>query len=82
MNKYLVTIHVPVLNKKFDCLIPNSKRVVDIIYHASKIINSLYDGEFDIKKYCLVNRDTGYIYDMLSLISETDIKNGMELILI
>lgn len=82
MNKYIVTIYVPLLNEKFDVLIPNSKRVIDIIYHSSKIISSLFEGEFEIKNYNLINRDNGNIYDLSLLINETDIKNGSELILI
>ena len=82
MNKYIVIIYVPILNENFDVLIPNNKRVIDIIYHSSKIINSLFDGEFGVKNYNLINRDNGNIYDLSLLISETDIKNGSELILI
>lgn len=82
MNKYLVTVYVPLIEEKFDVLIPNSKRVIDIIYYSSKIINDLFDGEFPIKNYNLINRNDGKVYDKNIIISDTDIKNGTELIIL
>lgn len=82
MNKYLVTIYTPLISEKFDVLIPNSKRVIDIIYYSTKIINNLLDGEFPIKNYDLIDRNNGKIYDKDTLISDTDIRNGSELIIL
>lgn len=82
MNKYLVKIYVPLLEQTFDVFIPNSKRVIDIIYYSCEIINNLTEDHFKIKKYSLINRENGNIYDYNTIISETDIVNGTELIII
>lgn len=81
MNKYLVRVYVPLIEETYDVFIPNSKRIVDIIYYICSIINNLTDGVFSVKSYKLINRDTGNVYDYNSIISETDIKNGTELII-
>lgn len=82
MNKYLVTLYVPFIEEQFDVFIPNSKRVVDIVYYSTKVISDLYDGEFPIQNYNLINRLNGKIYDKNTIISDTDIRNGTELIII
>jgi len=69
------------LEQNFDVFIPNSKRVVDIIYYSHEIINNLSEAHFELKKYSLINRDNGFVYDYNSIISETDIVNGTELII-
>lgn len=81
MNKFLVKVYVPLLDSNYDIWIPNSKRVKDIVYYISAMLKNLTDGEFEIKNYDLINRFNGNIYDYDLLISETDIKNSTELII-
>lgn len=82
MNKYLVTLYVPLLQTKYDVLIPSSKRVIDFIDYSLKIIDKLVDQKFNVNNCELINRDNGNIYKKEEIIINTDIKNGTELIII
>ena len=82
MNKYLVTLYVPLLQTKYDVLIPSSKRVIDFIDYSLKIIDKLVDQKFNVNNCELINRENGNIYKKEEIIINTDIKNGTELIII
>ena len=75
MNKYLVTLYVPLLQTKYDVLIPSSKRVIDFIDYSLKIIDKLVDQKFNVNNCELINRDNGNIYKKEEIIINTDIKN-------
>ena len=62
MNKYLVTLYVPLLQTKYDVLIPSSKRVIDFIDYSLKIIDKLVDQKFNVNNCELINRENGNIY--------------------
>lgn len=82
MNKILVKITFPKIDKKYDILIPLQKTVYNIIIMLIKGINELNDNIYDIQEIpILYNKNTGENYDLNALIEETNIKNGTELIL-
>lgn len=82
MNKYLVTLYVPLLQAKYDVLIPSSKRVVDFIDYSLKIIDKLVEQKFNVDNCELINRENGNVYKKEEIIINTDIRNGTELIII
>ena len=83
MNKVLVRVFFPKLDKWYDVWIPVNKTVYSIICLLSKGVNELNDGVYQEKNIpILYNRSTGNHYDLNSFVKDTNIKNGTELILI
>ena len=83
MNKILVKVYVPQLEKKYDIWIPINKTVYTIISSITKGINSLNKVSLEegyIMK--LYNKANSEIYDLEKKIIDTDIRNGTELIMI
>lgn len=82
INKILVTVVVPMIEKSYDIYIPASKNIKIAIDLLSETINELTDGHFPIKeKYMLMNT-SGEILDKKKTVKESGIKNGDRLILI
>lgn len=82
MNKVLIKLYVPLIEKKYELWIPINKRIYNIIALIVKAINELNDYEYQINTMPLLyNRKTAKEYNVNSIIKETDIRNGTELIL-
>lgn len=82
MNKVLIKLYVPVLEKKYDIWIPINKKVRDVISLIISGIASL--NKIDLKpeeKLYLYNKSTAEIYCMSDKIIDTNIRNATELIL-
>ena len=83
INKVLVSLYVPHLDKKYDIYIPVNKRIHVIIEFLKKSIFELSNGEFNINaNYELYNLDNGKLYNMNELIRNTDIKNNSNIIIV
>ena len=83
MNKVLVLVYVPMLERKYEVWIPINRRVHMVISLIAKEINQFMENAFPISSnICFYNRKTGLIYDKNLIIKETDIRNGTELVLI
>ena len=60
MNKVLITVYVPYLEKQYEVFIPISKRIHTIISLLAKAINELSADEFKVRPdYVLYNKKTG-----------------------
>ena len=82
MNKLLVKLYVPLIQKEYDVFIPINKNIKNIIYLCGKVINELSEGEYPIDYSSkLANRDTGYIYNINSNPKDEKILNGSSLVL-
>lgn len=83
MNRVLVRLYVPLLEKKYDIWIPINKSVYYVVQAFLTGIDSInkihyiYNEKFPR----LYNKSTSDIYDMNLKIIDTDIRNGTELIL-
>lgn len=83
MNRVLVRLYVPLLEKQYDIWIPINKSVYYVVQSfllgidSMNKIHYIYDGKFPK----LYNKATSDIYDMNLKIIDTDIRNGTELIL-
>ena len=83
MNRVLVRLYVPLLEKQYDIWIPINKSIYYIIKAFIKGINAInkieyiYNGSFPR----LYNRSTSDVYDINKRVIDTDIRNGTELIL-
>lgn len=83
MNKVLVKLYVPILEKTYDIWLPLNKRIYNIIILLSKAINEMEEGYYQPEEMpILYNRLTGTVYDINLKGQETDIRNGTEIVLI
>ena len=82
MNKILVKIYFPLLEEKFDVWIPVNKKIYSIIRLMVKNVYGIENIKELNNMPFLYNKYTGTCYEINSKISDTDIKNGAELILI
>lgn len=80
-NKVLVELLVPEINKKFSVFLPINKRIGNIIILLNKAINEIDENHIK-NNNSLYNRETGQKYDINVLLFNSDIRNGMALVLI
>lgn len=83
MNKIIVKLYVPKIDKEYDVFIPTNKRISMVITLLVKAINELSNGSFNPSEMpMLYNKLNAKPYDINITIKESDIRNGSELILI
>lgn len=83
MNKVLVTIYVPIIEKQYDVWLPLNKKIYNVIILLSKAVNELEEGYYQPENMpVLYNKLTGIPYNINLKVFETDIRNGSEIILI
>ena len=81
-NKVLVKLIVPEIDEEFDIFIPINKRIGNIIILIIKSILELKQVNYNLNPASsLYNRETGERYSEQSLVRETNIRNGTNLIL-
>ena len=82
-NKVLVSVNVPMLEKKYDIYFPVNKKIGNVIKMIKSSLCQLSQGSFDINnEYILYNKDNGEPYDMNILVRESNIRNGSSVILL
>lgn len=82
-NKVLVSLNVPVLEKKYDVYFPVNRRVYNVIEMLKTSLFELSKGSFkEDRMYTLYNKENGKVYDMNMLVRDTDIRNGSEIIML
>ncbi len=83
MNKVLVKVYVPIIEEKYDILIPVNRRIYNVIKLITKAINELSNGYYTPSQTpVLYDKITATPFDENLSIRETDIRNGTELVLI
>lgn len=83
MNKILINIYVPNLNKDYDLFIPVNEFIWKINKLVVKSISDLSDGVLDIGfSYVILNIETGRVYNNNEIVINTDIRNTSKLALI
>ncbi len=83
MNKIIIKLFVPKIDREYDVFIPTNKRISSVIALLVKAINELSNGSFSPSQMpMLYNKITAQSYDINITIKESDIRNGSELILI
>lgn len=83
MNKVLVNLYVPMLEKRFDVKIPLDKKLYKVVYLFIKAIYEISDGRYipsDLPQ--LYEKWTAHKYDLNMTVRENRINNGTEIILI
>jgi hypothetical protein len=82
MNKVLIILYVPLIEKKYEVFVPVSKKIGNIVNLLTKSIHELSGGHYPLKESLLYNKDNGKKYDLNITIKESDIRNGSEVIFI
>lgn len=82
-NKILIKLIVPEIDESYDVYIPINKKVGNVIVLLIKAISDMTNGVYrGTTKTCLYNKMTGEKYSINTLIRQTDIRNGVTIILI
>ena len=82
-NKVLVKLRVPEMDQEFDIYLPVNKKIGNIIILLNKAINEITNDNFKISTTnTLYNCFTGERYKVDSLLLETNIRNGTNLVLL
>lgn len=81
MNKVIVRVFVPSLEKEYNIWIPLNKKIYSVVNLIAKGISEMTDGVYNPKKLpILYNRETGINYNLNDVVKDTDIVNGSELV--
>lgn len=83
MNRVLIRVYAPLLEKKYDVWVPINKSIYEVIINLVKGINSINKIECDMKEIPnLYDKESSEIYDINFKIIDTNIRNGSEVILL
>ena len=79
MDKVLVKVYVPMLEKIYDVWIPSHKRIYNVIDLLIKAVNNCYRPD---KLPMLYDKLTAEVYDINLSIKDSTIRSGTELVLL
>lgn len=83
MNKVLIKLYVPLIDKKYDIWLPINKKICNVTKLLVQVVNSLTKGYYTFTNVpTLYDKETAEPYDMNKTVKESNIVNGTELILI
>lgn len=84
MNKYLITVIVPVIELEYDLYIPNNKKIGTIKTLILQSLSELSNGSFNkkIEEVRMIDKDTGREYENDMYVKDSNIKNGSKLVII
>ena len=84
MNKFLITLIVPMLQMEYNLYIPNNKKLGTIKKYILESLYELSNNNFkgNLDDTLFIDRDTGIIYENNVLVKDSGIKNGEKIIVI
>lgn len=83
MDKVLVKVYVPMLEKIYDVWIPSHKRIYNVISLLIKAVNELNDNCYKLSKMpMLYDRLTAEVYDINLSIKDSTMRSGTEVVLL
>ena len=83
MDKILVEIYVPLLDRSFDMFIPPASPMHDVLELIKKAVTEMSDGRFIANENTtLCHREDGTIININLSVYELEIRNGYKLMLI
>jgi hypothetical protein len=83
MDKVLIQVYVPVLNRTFDIFIPKHSSMHEILELVKRAVQELSDGSFcPNENTTLCRREDGTIININLSVFELNIQNGTKLMLI
>ena len=77
-----IIIETPILDKKYELLVPIDRRIHELINLLKSNIPELSEKYYENHELNLYNKLTGELYDMNLIIKNSNIKTGTKLILI
>ena len=77
-----ITLDVPILDKKYELLVPIDRRIHDLIDLLRNNIPELKENYYKDRMPNIFNKSNGELYDMNEIIKDSNIKTGTRLILI
>lgn len=82
-NKILLEVFIPLIEEEYDVFVPVNKTMGTIKKIIEKGIIDLSDNGYTVKEDTnLYSKETGDIYNVNLKLTETDLKNGSQVILI
>ncbi len=82
-NKVIVKVLVPVLDETFDLFIPANKKIGKVIELIGNYLKTSTNEVFDFNDHIeIYNRITGELYNPDTLVKNSNIRNGSELIML
>lgn len=81
-NKILITVFVPMLEKKYDLFVPASKQTNEMVLLIEKAIKQLSDNSYYKESSRIYKRENFEELDYSKSIKENNIANGTELIML
>lgn len=84
MNKYLITVIVPIIEFEYDIYIPNNKKIGTIKTLILESLSELSNNSFNkkINEVRMIDRDTGNEFENNMYVKDSGIKNGSKIIII
>ena len=83
MNKVLVNVYIPILNKAYDIFIPTQSQLFEVTELIKKAVFELSEGQFIPSPDTVIARKgNGEILDINSTVFELAIGHGTKLMLI
>ena len=79
--KVYIIVEVPIIENKFEMLVPIDRRIHDIITSIKKSNPLLSSGFYEQRNPTLFSKTTGEMYDMNQVIKDSNIRVGTRLIL-
>lgn len=81
--KVLIKLYVPEIEQSYEVYIPINKTISQVIVLLNKLVSNVSGESYPIKQNLkLYNRRTFEHYNIESVIRNTNIKNGTELVMI
>ncbi len=77
-----VIIEIPILDKKYELLVPIDRRIHNLIDVLVKAVPELRADYYERREPVLFSKTNGTVYEMNAVIKNTYIKNGTRLLLI
>lgn len=77
-----ITLDVPILDKKYELLVPIDRRIHDLVGLLKENLPELRENYYKSRTPNIFNKSSGQLYDMNEIIKDSDIKTGTRLILI
>jgi len=77
-----VIVEIPIIDKKYELLVPIDRRIHELINLLKKYIPDLTENYYINNEPNLYNKSTGELYNMNLIIKDSNIKTGTRLVLI
>ena len=83
MDKVVVEVYVPVLDRSFDIFIPLRSPMFEVLELIKKAVKEMSDGRFIANENTAIcHRENGTIININLSVYELEIRNGSKLMLI